>query len=461
MGGLLSGLNAGKSSLLASQKAIEVTGNNIANVNTPGYSRQTAVISPVPSVKMGEMFVGQGVRVDDVARATDSFLTRQVQAKAGDLGEQSARSIPLAEVERIFSVGESALAGEIGRFFDAWQELSANPAGVVERQQVLERGAAVTRAFQGMADDLENARQSLNQTMEGKLAPLNQKIKELAALNDRIRQIEMQGISAPSDRDRRDQLLEELSQGLGARYYERQDGMVDVFLPGGQPLVQGNQAARLVGSTVGGDLSVTLEMGGSRIATFPPAKTVGGEIHGLLELRDQFIPSLQADLDKLAFAFASAVDAEHAAGVGSDGVGGRAFFAPLAGEPGASRSLAVALTGAAQVAAGDSAAAGDNGGALRMTALEGAPLVGGSATFGDFYAEMAARVGGEVNQNRLASAGNEDALLQLRNLRDGTVGVSLEEEMVNLLRFQRNFEASAKFLATIDEMMESIISLKR
>ncbi|MGE4343056.1 MAG: flagellar basal body protein [Geoalkalibacter sp.] len=116
MSGLMSALNAGKTSLRTSQKAVEIAGNNIANVNTPGYSRQKAVFQPVPSLELRGFFIGQGVNINNIAREHDVFLTRQIHDKSGQLGEESSRAAPMAELERIFSVAENNLSTEIDRF---------------------------------------------------------------------------------------------------------------------------------------------------------------------------------------------------------------------------------------------------------------------------------------------------------------------------------------------------------
>ena len=140
MGGLLSALNTGKISLSTNQKAIEVTGNNIANVNNEDYSRQTPELSPTPTLNYKGYFIGTGVKISDITRSQDIFVTNQLQEKFADYGEANAKSNPLSELERVFSISEEGLATEIDKFFDSWQELSANPGGATERQMVIQQG---------------------------------------------------------------------------------------------------------------------------------------------------------------------------------------------------------------------------------------------------------------------------------------------------------------------------------
>jgi flagellar hook-associated protein 1 FlgK len=183
-------------------------------------------------------------------------------------------------------------------------------------------------------------------------------------------------------------------------------------------------------------------------------------------MRDVFISGLRDDLNTLAIDLTSTVNAEHASGYGSDGVTGRLFFnditALAVGEV-PSRNVALAISNASEVAAAGNpeAAPGDNEAALRIAQLEVTHHVAGTGdTFDNFFAKMVSTVGIEAARNDLALAGAEDATVQLQNLRDGYSGVSLEEEMIDLIQFQRGFESSAKFLATVDEMMNALLQLK-
>lgn len=458
MGGLLNALNAGRTSLSTNQKAIEIAGNNIANVNTPGYSRQNAVLTPYPALNFGEFFIGQGVKISNVTREHDVFINAQILDKNQTLGEESARSTPLNELERIFGISENSLATEVDRFFDAWQELSTNPSGQTERDIVLQRGDLLARGFQSAVSELDSAEKNINNTLASKIDAVNFKLTEVADLNERIASVEAGGQSANSFRDRRDMLLEDLSFSLGIQSFEEGTGMVSVQLPGGLPLVQGGSALRLEGVQNGNNIDLTLQLGGTSLAI--NSNNLGGEFKGLVELRDNFIPAMRADLDTMAYGLATAVNSAHQAGVGLDGVGNRDFFvAPVSVD--AARNLTLALSNGSEIAAGESAAPGDNLNAKKIAALGSAKVLNSQDTLVGFYGKMTAKVGIEAAQNRLTQGGAEDAMVQLQNLREGKVGVSLEEEMISLIQYQKGFEASAKFLSTIDEMMDTILSLKR
>ncbi len=474
MAGLFSALNAGKTALSVNQKSIEIIGNNISNVNTEGYSRQSASLSPYPAMHFGGYFVGQGVVVSNVERDHDVFVNNMLQEKSVEYGLQDGQTRALSELERLFSVSEENISTEINRYFDSWQELSANPSGLVERDIVIQRGELLAEQFNLATDDLTSIKDNINDTIVSKIDDINSKIEEIAELNDRIYTIEIQGQMANSSRDRRDMLAKELATSLGAKTYEDNKGMLAVTLSNGLPLVQGVMAMELDAVPNGSDLDLELHAG----STVKPLAidSLGGEFEGLVHIRDEFIPSLQDSLDRLAYEITEAVNTVHAAGAGlDDPATSRNFFTPnpVPAPPAdvwqdAARNMAVAITDSSYVAAASfptppatAASPGNNETALLISDLGEQAIINGTDTFGDYYGTITAQVGIESNMNQLALEGAEDAMVQLENLRDGLAGVSLDEEMISLIQFQRGFESSAKFLSTIDEMMASLMQLKR
>lgn len=464
MTSLLNALNAGKTSLLTNQKSIEIVGNNIANVNTPGYSRQRAELMQIPAVNFNDFFIGQGVTVSNVSRDYSSFITRQLQSKTIDYGEESGRSGSLTELERIFNVTENNLASQINDFFDSWQELTTNPSGQVERDVVIQRGQLLGEAFANISNELDTLTQNMNTEILGEVEYLNEKISEIAKLNDRIRLVEVSGQSANAARDQRDLLVQDLSETLGVKTYTDNQGMLAVQLPGGMPLVQGNMAATISTVQVSGNVNLQVNIAGSTLNV--TSNNLGGKMKGLFEMRDTFIAGLRSDLDTLAVDLTSAVNAEHINGYDANGNTGITFFDDISTPiPGSvpSRNVRVALTDSSQVAAAGNpdAAPGDNENALTIASLETTHKVGTTNdTFDNFFSQIVSTVGIEAARNELALSGAQDATVQLQNLRDGYSGVSLEEEMIDLIQYQRGFESSAKFLATVDEMMNALLQLK-
>ncbi len=469
MAGLLDALNAGKTSLLTNQKAIEIVGNNVANVNTEGYSRQRAELMQIPAVNFGNFFIGQGVTVSDVSRDYSSFITRQLQESNIAFGEETGRSNALSELERLFNVSGDNLASEVDKFFDAWQELSTNPSGQVERDIVLQRGELLGDAFTQLSNELNTITQNLNTEIIGEVEQLNEKFNEIAKLNDRIRQVEIGGQQANAARDQRDLLVQDLSQTLGVKTYSDNQGMLAVVLPGGTPLVQGNTAMSIKTVTTGTNVELQVEIAGTTKDL--SREELGGKFRGMYEIRDVVIEGLHKDLDTLAVDLTSSVNDVHDDGYFIDPATGnpttgQIFFTDITALPPGvrpSRSITNAFTDSRYIAAAglNTAAPGDNQNVLKIASLETSHNVTGTNdNYDAFFSQMVSTVGIEASRNDLALKGAKDATDQLQNLRDGFSGVSLEEEMIDLIQYQRGFQSSAKFLSTVDEMMNSLLQLK-
>ena len=474
MAGLLNALNSARTSLEVNQKSIEIVGNNISNVNTEGYSRQQAVLETYPAMNFGDFFIGQGVKIADVSRQHDVFIDHQIKQKAIDFGLQDSATRPLSELERIFSITEDNISTDIDNFFDSLQELTADPSDLVQRNNVILQGEVLSTSFNNTINELNSINENINDTILSKLDAVNSKINEIADLNDRIYSIEIQGQMANSARDQRDMVAKDLAQTLGAQSYENENGMLSVALPGGLPLVQGNMAMTITAEVTGTDMTLNLHAGG--VTRELQLRNLGGEFQGLMDIRDNFIPELTEDLDKLAYELSVQVNLQHQAGGALDSTTDNIFFdwppnydPALPGDyTNAARQMKVAITDPAKIAAGAApdpgpppgkVAPGDNSNALTLSNIADTYLIDGTDSFNSLYGKMAAKVGVESNQNQLSLKGAEDALVQLENFRDGLVGVSLEEEMISLIQYQRGFESSAKFLSTVDEMMTTVLDI--
>ncbi|MBW1776916.1 MAG: flagellar hook-associated protein FlgK [Deltaproteobacteria bacterium] len=542
-------LHAGLSGVLAHQKQAEVTGNNIANVNTPGYSRQTLTVSPGKAIDIGGLLLGQGVEVERVNREYDKFVAGRLVDQSMVLGREIAKRGPLAEIERIFGIGEDSLAAEIGGFFGAWHDLSGNPGGSVEREQVIYKGENLLDAFERMESGLVDIRKNINESLNAEVNGINLRLQEVAAFNADIKDKQTLGYVPNTELDRRDVLLKELSEILGVQSFYSGDGQIGLQLPGGIPLVQGDRALDFEAYYEGGDLKVRIRSG--EVTLEAGRSNFDGKFRGLMDMRDEFIPELEQNLDALRYSIVIHVNAQHEAGYGLDGETGRSFFSrppsylneagfpdpsalvldtgviqvngvPItidgsnnslhgirdainAADTGVlasvvfdgidyhldmtpktkgeeilfdfseiddfdgttfveagSEEIFVALNDIRQVAAAGvtPGAPGDNVNALALQALGNAPLIEGSRTFVGDYGRMAAAVGTETRRNAMARDGAADTMVQLENLRESMVGVSLEQEMINLMLFQRGFEASSHFVQTINEMMITLINMK-
>ncbi len=461
---LLASLSVGASGLSINQKGIEVTGNNVANVNTEGYSRQTLEVGSSPTLEMSGQMIGSGATVSGISRETNSFVSKQLTVKTADYGEENARSMILAEIEQVVSVDEGGVSTSLDEFFDAWQELSGDPSATLERQQVMQMGEDVADSFQAMVGDLNAVQDSINTDLEGKVTSLNEQLQEIADLNVQIVAAEATGISANALRDQRDLLLQEVSELAGVTCYEESNGMISVQLASGQPLVTADAVSTLGTEWTSGSLQLTLTSGSS--ATALDTADFGGEVGGMLEMRDEYIPELIDELDVLAYSLATAVNTVHTGGYDLDGNSGSDFFTFSGSGPdawsGAASTISMALTGTSQVAASSSNASnesGNNENVLAVVALQNTALVNGTTTLNDYYATIASGVGLAVSENSAALESAEDSLTQLQNMRDAVSGVSTDEEMLMLVQYQSGYEAAARFLTAVDEMLDTLMAM--
>ncbi len=558
---LIGALNSGLTGILANQKAVEITGNNISNVNTPGYSRQIARLSPNSAINIQGHLIGQGVKLQEITREYDQFISGQLVNQNNIIGRESTKNGPLSELERVLTIGNDSLVSDIERFFGAWHDLSQNPNGHVERGRVIYEGENLLSSFEQTTGELVQIRQNINISLSAKVDEINSRLKEIAALNADIQSKETLGHIANSDHDSRDLLVNDVSRLIGAQVYQVGGSQIGLQLPGGVPLVEGNYAADFEAYYAGDSLCFQVKMGD--VAIKIRNKNFGGEIRGFLDIRDDFIPQLENNLDTLRYTIVTQVNNIHEAGYNLDGQTGKSFFSkPLSyrsetgftdpkdndfktgsidingtvieikegnnslngirdainnseagvlasvvydgthyrldltpkiqgaevtftsnlttgggvfdfinedGDPelldqipGAEKAI-VKITSAQEVAAAGltMGAPGDNRNALAIKALFTSKVVNGRETFVEYYGRISSTVGTESKRNTMAFGGATDTMTQLENMRESVVGVSIEQEIINLTLFQKGFEAAATFVSTVDEMMSTVLNLKR
>jgi flagellar hook-associated protein 1 FlgK len=329
----------------------------------------------------------------------------------------------------------------------------------------MQTGADLAADFQSLVSDLTTVVESIDTDLAGTITTLNQQLQEIADLNVQIVSAESTGISANSLRDQRDLLLPTVSETAGSSYYEEANGMVSVQLSSGLPLVTADMVSTLTTQWDSGTMDIILTGGAS--TTQLNAGDFGGEVGGMLELRDEYIPDLLEQLDILAYNLVTAVNAVHGGGVDLDGNSGTDFFtfsnSGMDPWDGAASTLTMALSDTSQVAAGTIAAPnnqpGDNENTLNMVALQSSALIDGTSTLNEYFATIAANVSLTVIRNSSALESANDTLTQLQNMRDSISGVSTDEEMLLLVQYQSGYEAAAKYLTAVDEMLEILMSM--
>lgn len=458
---LISSLYTGASGLYTNQTAIQVTGNNITNANTTGYSRQVVTVTGTTPLQTGGLILGTGSTVSSVQRASNTFLTNQLAAENASCGEYEAMSSPLADIEQILDIGDTSLASDIDGFFDAWEELSIDPSGTAERQQVLQQGEDLANHFQQIDQRLTEVVNSVNANIESIVPELNGNLSQIAQLNQQILQTESGGGNANTLRDQRDTLVQSVCEACGATSYTDQSGMTCLQLPGGSPLVTGNTASTLTTSQINGLTNIEMTSGTATFAI--DSDHVGGSLKGLLTVRDETIPDLRNSVDRLAYTLATEINSLHSTGTDANGDPASDVFSfststdPLASAwTGAAGSIAVAITDPLQVATSTSGLSGDNSLTLSIASLRNQDSIE-NATYTDEYARIAAKAGllaSNNEQNLEASSDMKDATTtQL----DSVTGVSSDEEMILLMQYQSGYQAASHYLSVVQEMLKTLM----
>ena len=457
--------------------AIEVTSENIANVNTQGYSRQRVNFETGPVINFGSYSIGTGVQLAGVQRFHDELLQLQIVKGNSEYGESTTKQTALEQIEPLFNeITSDGLGQTMEDFFNSWQDLSVNPQGAAERQAVLTRSQILVDGFHRTNSSLQDVRTSADTSLVGITADITDAASNIASLNNQILHTERLGGSANELRDQRDYLLQELGTKAGISYVEESDGTMTVRLPGGEFLVQGTSygtvSTQVNAGTGLNDIMFTPIGGGAAVDV---TGTIGGtdnglgEIGGTLQVRDEIVPDYLARLDEMANQLVTAVNTQHSAGYAPDG-NQYNFFDP-ANTTSANISLVSTLTAATIAAAGQDpttvSGQGDNTNALALAKLKSATLtftVAGnstSATMASYYNSLVSGVGIDVKNAKNITSQNESFLKQLNSLRESHSGVSLDEELTNLIKYQRAFEASARVINTASEMLDTVINMIR
>jgi len=477
------GLEIARRGLQAQQRALDVTGHNVSNANTPGYTRQEAVMAtttpfPVPGLctPAGAGQLGSGVEISEIRRLRDGFLDLQYRGENEALGFWEARWDAIQKVETILNEpSDSGLSKVFEQFWQSLEDLSKNPESLAARSTVLERGKTLAETFNYLDRQLRSLQSDLDSTIKVKVDEVNSFARQIADLNQQIQKIEITGQRANDLRDRRDLLLDQLSKDINIQVREDANGMVQVGI-GGRLLVEGDRVD---------ELNVVEDVDNDRFykvvwkADNQDVQVTGGTILGLIDMRGYLdeagnqkglVREIRSVLDNLAGTLAKEFNSIHTAGYGLDGSKGLDFFTKDSGATVTAGNIIVntELEDLNKIAASKTnpteidGGAGDGSNALELARLKQRLLDfnndnKGDATFEDYYQAAIGELGVQGQQAKRMAENQELLVSQLDNNRQEVSGVSLDEEMVNMIRFQHAYAAAARVITTMDEMLDLVI----
>jgi len=324
-------LNVGTRALLANQVVLQTTGNNIANVNTPGYSRQTAVLQAVQGQFTGSGYVGKGVEVSTIQRNYSEFLTRQAALASATSSGDSTRADKLKQLEELFPGGATGLGAAINDMLNAFSDVASAPTDLTARTVALTRVSETAARMRSTSTNLDDLQTGVAQEIEQKVDAINGLTRNIAAINDKIARAQGSG-QPPNDMlDQRDQLVRDLNRFVQTSSIPASDGTVGIFVGGSQALVLGTSAATL--KVVNDDFNDPLK---SKIAitfsgrnvTLDENRLGGGEVAGLLRFQNNDLSEGRNLLGRMTLAISTSMNAQHQLGLDLDGNAGGNLFTP-------------------------------------------------------------------------------------------------------------------------------------
>ncbi|MGQ0501667.1 MAG: flagellar hook-associated protein FlgK [Panacagrimonas sp.] len=325
-------LNIGISGLLAAKRSLDVVGHNIANVDTPGYSRQRVDLVARPGTLVSGGYVGNGVDIASSHRVVDDFVSTRLLGDTASLGRASSFSTVAARMDRLLSDADNGLAQPINTFFASLEGVAANPGSTAARQTAIEGLNRLVASFNDLQGQIDGLGAEIEAQIAQNVGEINDAARSIAQLNERIVSAQaFSGGSPPSDLlDQRDELLNQLSAKIGIRTTKLEDGSISVFIGSGQPLVLGNKAGSLgvaQDEFASGRQDITFSSG--TVAVRITGQLGGGALGGLLDARREIVEPAQARLGQLALSVADAVNSQQAQGVDQNGNLGGDLFKPF------------------------------------------------------------------------------------------------------------------------------------
>ena len=559
-------LNTAKQAILSNLTAINVTGSNIANVNTPGYTRLNTVFNSLGTNNTGSGQEQVGVEISDIQRIYDKYLDTQIVTQNAAVGSAAVRNNLLTQIEGVLNESTgNGVNDALSRFWSAWDNLSANPSGEAERSEIVSAAQNLTYVFNQRAEELFTIQQNIDETIASDVEKLNGYLNDMSALNAEIVRIESSGGSASALRDTRATLLSQISSTIDINYVEHSDGSLYIYLPeNGKTLVEGSNNWQLAVQPNSSNSNLYDIVFTDDVNKPLNEYIQGGELGGLLEIRDATLPAYIDKLNQTASGIINKVNAQHMAGYDQDGNIGGVFFTPTEdyaaarmGKDAQYMEVSAAIVADLRKIAASSTVNADGDNATAMTALKDDKMYAslgrisssggatGSATgiinnigqvyksttsdieitrssgswsittnggyndahvlvssddsnvmldlnndlvaditlnlsgswsngnkllfslsrqdstttIGGYYSAFMARVGQDVAGSATALEREQTIAAQNSAQREALSGVSLDEEMLNLIKYQMAYNAASRVTGIVSELMDTMIAI--
>ncbi len=483
-------LNIGKTGLHASKKSLEVTGHNIANANTEGYSRQKVNQSTNIPLTQDGLMTGTGVRVKSITRVNDKFVEKRLRDTLSNGEYYNNRADQLGQVEEIFNeIDNDGLNKVLNRFFNSFRDLANQPDNETVRSVVRDNAMLVVKDFKRIRGSLDMVSNNINNKVERDVADINREIESIAKLNTKIRELEAIHEETGDLRDQRDNSIKVLSEIVKIHTYEDERGNYNVTSPGIGTLVTAAQTQPLKayqfdkGRSSNGVDGATEVFYADRPGQHITNNVSKGSLEGIISVRNGEVEELKTTVDKIAYNFMNFVNAIHRRGfvgrkipmdangnpAGTDGKGpttGLNFFKVPTSVRGAASNIDLSQSVKSDLSNISTALSpnspGDNRVAIAISKLQHERVMDDStSTLEEMFLKTVGKVGLESGKAKLEAEQSEGLIAQAKSIRERISGVSIDEETANMVRYQHAYEAAAKVMQTANEMFDTVISIKR
>lgn len=441
LGNALSGLNA-------AQTVLNVTSQNVANANTPGYSRQDATLASRADGSPSRLSAGNGVEVSDIRRIADEFRTSALWRAGSQSGYDGQMRTLVEQAEDIIGGDELSLSAGIDTLFAAFNAAAEAPQSMATRQQILASADALANRFNQLAGTLDMQERMISEQMSAQVDTVNSQLGNVARLNQRIADVQAQGGNTAQLQDQRDLAIKELSGHLDLRTQTFPDGRINVTLAAGEPLVLGDRASSL--SLDGDELSLAFKG-----QSFPVTRA-GGELGALQDYRQGTLADIRGRLNDQAENLAQSINDQLEAGFDLDGNPGTALYQFDPAAP--AGSIRVADIDPEQLAfRGDNGSGAPLGGQGDNTNL--LAVVDMKSGFYDDYTALVGDIGIESAQVQASASASRALVEDAQQRRDSVSGVNQDEEAVRLMEFMQHYQANAKVISTADQTFNTLLGM--
>jgi flagellar hook-associated protein 1 FlgK len=470
--GLFGSLNMASRSLQTQMTAVEVAGQNLANVNTTGYSRQSVKIETSPDISTGLGSEGTGATAVAIQQIVNTALNSQIQGQSSVSSYWTAQQSALQSAqtglnEFLDGTGSSdststatdgttstGLSGQLNSLFSAFSSLATSPTSLSARQAVVTSAQSLASSFNQINTQLDTLQSSLNSSVSTGVSSANELLSNIAGLNQEITFAEADGGNANDLLDQREQALENLSALTDISTSTEKTGALDVSI-GGQTLVSGSQVLDTLQTYDAGNGNLLVQT----TTTGTNLSLTGGSIQGTIDARDGTLATLQDNINTLASNLISGINTVYSGGYSLTGSTGANFFT---GADAATITVNASLANDPSLlqASGDATATGDNSVALSIAALAGTTQSDlSNESFSDYYTQTVGGLGADLSNANTQVADQTSVSTMLATQRSSVSGVSVDEEMTNLMGFQRAYEASAQLVTTINTLMGDTLGM--